>query len=430
MQVARTTSAAVLTVGTELTRGEILDRNAAWLASELAELGHELGQISCVADVEADIVAALRRLAAAHAFVVVTGGLGPTSDDRTAESAAKAAETTVELDESEWRGILAKVQARLKTPNEGHRKQAMLPKGCQPLINAAGTAPGFTLSIDGGSCFFLPGVPREMKRMFTEQVRPRLPSPQYTVAVRRLRTYGLGESSVAARIADLEGRDPSVQLGYRVHFPEVDVKVQCRKSDREEAEHCAGTLASEVRTRLGDRVYGEGDEDFATVVARAVRQRGWRIALAESCTGGLIARTLTAVPASDYFVGAAVTYANSAKVALLGVREDTLRHHGAVSAEVAVEMAEGVRRVLGVDVGLAVTGIAGPTGGSSAKPVGTVHWALSGPDGTVAFAAVFTGERDEIQLAAAYSVMDLLRRVASRLPIGQDETTPNSILAR
>ncbi|HVK63643.1 MAG TPA: nicotinamide-nucleotide amidohydrolase family protein, partial [Polyangium sp.] len=265
--------------------------------------------------------------------------------------------------------------------------------------------------------FFLPGVPREMKRMFTDQVLPRIrPSaPNNTFQV-RLRTYGLGESLVGQALAGIEGTHTGVTLGYRVHFPEVDVKVHARGANREVARDLALRASAEVKARLGDVVYGEGDEAFTEMVGRAVRSRGYRLALAESCTGGLIAHMLTRYPASDYLVGGAVVYANSAKTRLLGVSEDTLRGHGAVSAEVAAEMAEGVRRTCETDVGLSVTGIAGPTGGTAEKPVGLVYWAVAHPGGTVVRNKVFQGEREEVQVAAAYAVLDLLRRIALGLP--------------
>jgi len=184
-----------------------------------------------------------------------------------------------------------------------------------------------------------------------------------------------------------------------------------------QARDVALRAAADVKERIGDVLYGEGDEAFPEVVGRAVRARGYRLALAESCTGGLIAHLLTSYPASDYLVGGAVTYANSAKSRLLGVSEDTLRGHGAVSAEVAAEMAEGVRRLCECEVGLGVTGIAGPTGGTASKPVGLVYWAVAHPGGTVVREHVFTNrDRDEVQLAAAYAGLDLLRRVTAGLP--------------
>ncbi|MDC3956318.1 CinA family nicotinamide mononucleotide deamidase-related protein [Polyangium jinanense] len=410
-------TAAILSIGTELTRGEIVNTNAAWLSAELTAAGFTVDVIDAIPDDVDQIVAALRTLAQTRRLVVVTGGLGPTTDDLTAAAAAKAAGVSLVRDESALLAIRRRVESRGKTMNAGHEKQADLPAGADVLSNSVGSAPGFSIPLGDTPLFFLPGVPREMKRMFTDQVLPRIrPSaPNNTFQV-RLRTYGLGESLVGQALAGIEGTHAGVTLGYRVHFPEVDVKVHARGANREVARDLAIRASTEVKARLGDVVYGEGDEAFTEMVGRAVRSRGYRLALAESCTGGLIAHMLTRYPASDYLVGGAVVYANSAKTRLLGVSEDTLRWHGAVSAEVAAEMAEGVRRVCETDVGVSVTGIAGPTGGTAEKPVGLVYWAVAHPGGTVVRSKVFQGEREEVQIAAAYAVLDLLRRIALGLP--------------
>ena len=410
-------TAAILSIGTELTRGEIVNTNAAWLSAELTAAGFAVGVIDAIPDDLEQVVTTLRTLSQAHRLIVVTGGLGPTTDDLTAAAAAKAAGVSLVRDESALLAIRRRVESRGKTMNAGHEKQADLPAGADVLTNSVGSAPGFSIPLGDTPVFFLPGVPREMRRMFTDQVLPRIrPSaPNNTFQV-RLRTYGLGESLVGQALAGIEGTHAGVTLGYRVHFPEVDVKVHARGANREVARDLATRAAAEVKTRLGDVVYGEGDEAFAEMVGRAVRSRGYRLALAESCTGGLIAHMLTRYPASDYLMGGAVTYANSAKTRMLGVSEDTLRGHGAVSAEVAAEMAEGVRRVCETDVGLSVTGIAGPTGGTAEKPVGLVYWAVAHPGGTVVRNKVFQGEREEVQIAAAYAVLDLLRRIALGLP--------------
>jgi nicotinamide-nucleotide amidase len=410
-------TAAILSIGTELTRGEIVNTNAAWLAAELTAAGFNVSVVLTIADDIERMVAGIQSFASAHQLVIVTGGLGPTTDDMTAAAAARAAGVSVVRDENAMMAIRRRVEGRGRTVNAGHEKQADLPAGADVLPNAIGTAPGFSVAVGETPMFFLPGVPREMKRMFTEQVLPRIrPSAPNNTHQIRLRTYGLGESFVGKALAGVEGTHAGVTLGYRVHFPEVDVKVHARASNRDMARDVALRAAADVRGRLGDVVYGEGDESFAEMVGRAVRGRGYRLALAESCTGGLIAHILTRHPASDYLMGGAVTYANSAKTRLLGVSEDTLRWHGAVSAEVAAEMAEGVRQVCECDVGISVTGIAGPTGGSQEKPVGLVYWAVAHPGGTVVRHKVFQGEREEVQLAAAYAVLDLLRRIALGLP--------------
>jgi nicotinamide-nucleotide amidase len=410
-------SVALLTIGTELTRGEILDTNASWLAAELTNTGFTVTAVESVPDDLDRMIDAIRRMAKSHRLLIATGGLGPTTDDLTAAAVARAATVDLVRDESALLAIRRRIESRGRTMNAGLEKQAFVPAGSEILPNSAGTAPGFAVQIGDATAFFLPGVPREMKRMFTEQVlqriRPAAPNNTHQI---RLRTYGLGESAVGQLLEGVEPAYDGVTLGYRVHFPEVDVKVHARAATQSAARDLATRATADVRERLGDIVYGEGDDDFPAIVGRAVRARGWRLALAESCTGGLIAHLLTRQPASDYLVGGAVTYANSAKTGLLGVSEDALRGHGAVSAEVAAEMAEGVRRVCECDAALSVTGIAGPTGATADKPVGLCFWAVSHPGGTVVRHRIFSGDREEVQTAAAYAVLDLLRRIAAGLP--------------
>jgi nicotinamide-nucleotide amidase len=405
---------ALLSVGSELTRGEIVNTNASWLSAELTAAGFHVVAIETSPDDVDAIVAAIRRLASSARVVLVTGGLGPTTDDVTAAAAARAANVELVRDDNALLAVRRRVESFGKAMNPGLEKQADIPAGAEMLPNSNGTGPGFALQLGDATLFFLPGVPREMKRMFTEQVLPRVrPSAPNNAFQVRLRTYGMGESSIGQALEGIEVEHPGVVLGYRVQFPEVDVKICARAASQAQARELAQRAAEDVKARLGAVLYGEGDESFAEIVGRAVRTRGWRLALAESCTGGLIAHLLTSYPASDYLVGGAVTYANSAKSRLLGVAEDTLRAHGAVSAEVAAEMAEGVRRLCECDVGLGVTGIAGPTGGTATKPIGLVYWAVAHPGGTKVRDHVFHGDRADVQLAAAYAGLDLLRRAAA-----------------
>lgn len=412
---------ALLSIGTELIRGEIINSHAPWIAAELVAAGFNVTAMETVPDQVDAIAEAIRRLAGRCRLLIATGGLGPTTDDITAAAAARAAGVDLVRDESALLAIRRRVESRGKAMNAGHEKQSLVPAGCETLTNAIGTAPGFSVQLGDTTAFFLPGVPREMKRMFTEQVLPRArpAAPNNTFQV-RLRTYGLGESAIGQALEGIEATHEGVTLGYRVHFPEVDVKVHARAASQALAREAALRAEEAVKARLGNVVYGSGDESFPEIVGRALRGRGWRLAVAESCTGGLILHLLTRYPASDYLVGGAVTYANSAKSRLLGVLEDTLRGHGAFSAEVAAEMAEGARRLSECDVGLAVTGIAGPTGGSATKPVGLIYWAVAHPGGTIVRERSFKGDRDEVQLAAAYAGLDTLRRIAAGLPERKD----------
>ena len=402
---------AILSIGTEITRGELVNTNAAWLAASLTDLGFEVLEHCTVDDDEARIVAALERLSRTAKVIVSTGGLGPTTDDLTTVAVAKALGVPLERDEGSLDQIRRRFDKLGRTMSASNAKQADFPKGATVLANPIGTAPGFEVSLGQACAFFMPGVPREMMRMFDEQVTPRIrelsPNDSHQI---RFRTFGLPESVVGEKLAGIEEQNPGVTIGYRAHFPEIEVKVLARAKDKSEAHELATRVAAEVRARLSDVVYGEGEDTFPGVVGRALRTRGWTLAIAESCTGGLVGHLLTREPgASDFLVLDAVTYANSAKQQVLGVDEDALRGHGAVSAEVATRMAEGARRVSGADVALSITGIAGPTGGTETKPVGLVYLAVSTNKGTVVKERNFQyRDRAQIQTIAAYAGLQMV----------------------
>jgi nicotinamide-nucleotide amidase len=260
----------------------------------------------------------------------------------------------------------------------------------------------------------MPGVPREMQRMFEEEVVPRIralaPNDSFQT---RLRTFGLPESIVGEKLAGIESAF-GVTIGYRAHFPEIEVKVLARSTSHATARDACDRATAEVRQRLGAIVYGESEDTFAGVVGRALRTKGYTLAIAESCTGGLVGHMLTREPgASEFLVVDAVTYANSAKSRILGIDEETIRWHGAVSREVAAAMAEGVKRVSGATIALSLTGIAGPSGGSDEKPVGTVILATAGPAGTAVKDRLFYGDRHQIQTLAAYAGLQLVREACA-----------------
>jgi nicotinamide-nucleotide amidase len=249
--------------------------------------------------------------------------------------------------------------------------------------------------------------------MFADHVVPAITSlaPRLSFQ-RRLKTFGMPESAVGERLAGIEAAYPGVVLGYRAHFPEIEVKVHATAKDQETARALADRAAAEVRERLAEVIYGEGNDTFPQVVGSMLAARGQRLAVAESCTGGLLGHLLTSEPASEYFVADAVTYANSAKVRLLGVSEDALRIHGAVSSVVAAAMAEGVRKRCDVDIGVAITGIAGPSGGTAEKPVGLVYFAVAHPGGnTIVKERIFRGDRRQVQTFAAFAALALVRDV-------------------
>lgn len=404
--------AAVLSIGTEITRGEIVNTNASWLAGELTSIGFEVHEIASVDDDIERIAAMLDRLARAHEIIVATGGLGPTTDDLTAPAVARALGRGLVLHPASLEAIKRRFEAAGRTMSPSNEKQAYFPDGADVLSNPIGTAPGFAATLHGSTAFFMPGVPREAQRMFADHVAPRVAplAPNVSFQI-RLKTFGMPESVVGERLAGIEQAFPGITLGYRAHFPEIEVKVHARGGSHAEARALCERAAEQVRGRLGDVLYGEGDDTFPRVVGRAIRGRGFRLAIAESCTGGLVGTLLTQEPASDYFVADTITYANSAKTGLLGVGEEILRGHGAVSAECAAAMAEGIRRVCAVDLGLAITGIAGPSGGTPEKPVGLVYWALAHPQGTIVRDRVFRGDRNQIQKLASFAALALVREV-------------------
>jgi nicotinamide-nucleotide amidase len=409
MQLGMT--AAVLCIGTELTRGELTNTNASWLAESLTALGLEVTALDCVDDDRARIEASLRRLASEHQVLICTGGLGPTTDDITTECAARVAGVALERDQPTLDGIEQRLLRFGRKMAASNAKQADFPVGARILPNPNGTAPGFRIELLGTPAYFMPGVPGEMKAMFEASVGPDLKElvrePRHQIV---LRTFGLPESEVNDRLAGIE-TSFGVVIGYRASLPEIEVKVLAKAATPEVAAQTARKAADEARRRLGDRVYAEGFGSLPESLGALLVERGLTLAVAESCTGGLAAELLTRMPGSSrYFLGAAVVYANQAKTELLGVPAELIARHGAVSAEVARAMAEGVRARLGADIGLAFTGIAGPDGGTAEKPVGLVHWAAAGPTGTEARDRVFIGDRQAIRRRAVFAGLDLVRR--------------------
>ncbi|AKF08151.1 competence/damage-inducible protein A [Sandaracinus amylolyticus] len=408
-------TAAVLSIGTELTRGELVNTNASWLAERLTLLGFEVQELRVVDDDVGRIVETLRALASKHRVIVATGGLGPTTDDLTTIAAAQALGVGLERHEPSLDAIrrrFAKLGREMSKTNE---KQADFPIGATILPNAVGTAPGFAIELDGARVFFLPGVPFEMRRIVEDHVEPAIASlAERTTHQIRLRTFGLPESVVGEKLSGIEESEPAVTLGYRASFPEIEVKVLARASNHAEAEGIARRIAQTVRDRLGDAVFGETDDTFAGYVGQMLRDRGLTLAIAESCTGGMIGAMVTSVPgSSEYLLLDAVTYSNAAKHDLLGVDVELMRHHGAVSGEVAGAMAEGALARADAHLGVAVTGIAGPGGGTDAKPVGTVWFALAQRGApTVTRTMNLPGDRERIRTLASYVALKMVADAA------------------
>jgi nicotinamide-nucleotide amidase len=316
-------------------------------------------------------------------------------------------------DDASLEAIRRRLERAGRTMATSNAKQADFPEGARILPNPNGTAPGFSVTLGKARAFFLPGVPSEMKAMFQASVVPEV-APLVTERSHQtlLRTFGLPESEVNDRLEGIE-TEHRVTLGYRARLPEIQVKVLARAPIADEARTRSEAAAKEVRARLGeDVVYGEGETTLAEVVCRLFEARSLTLAVAESCTGGLVAELVTSVPgASRSFLGGVVAYANETKAAFLDVDPALIGAHGAVSAEVARAMAEGARRRFGASIALAVTGIAGPDGGSIEKPVGLVHWAVTSDAGTRAKHAVLSGNREQVRRRAAFAALALARRV-------------------
>ncbi len=395
----------IISQGEELLAGQGVDTNAPWISSELQGVGLVPGRVTVVGDALAAIREVIEESAARAAVVVCTGGLGPTSDDLTRDAAAAA--FGVPLEESAVG--LAQIEARYRSRNRPmppkNRVQALLPQGATLLENPLGTAPGFLVDTGCCLCFFLPGVPFEMKPMVQAHVLDRV-RDRFGLAPRRtviLRTVNLAESVAAERMDGFER--PGVVVGYRASFPEVQVKLHV-----EAGQDTAG-LTTEAVARLGPPfVFGVDSGSLADVVVGSLRARGQTVFTAESCTAGRIAAELTATAgASDVFVGSAVVYADREKVRQCGVPEAVLAEHGAVSEATARALAEGARARSGADWVVAVTGVAGPGGGSPEKPVGTVHFAVAGPDGTTHRQVRLPYDRLRNLAASVAVALDLLR---------------------
>lgn len=410
-----TTGIEVVTIGDELLLGFTIDTNAAYLARSLASIGVHIVQRTTAGDDSAEIARVVGEALDRAGAVITTGGLGPTSDDLTKQSIAALFGRGMHLDEEHLAWMEDRWQKRFQRPLPAtNRQQAMIPDGAVKLENRHGSAPGIWLEDDRGRWVaMLPGVPREMRGMLDDTLLPRLKTRITTGTVVRsltLRTTGIAESLLADRIESMSGGPLGVSLAYLPSIAGVDLRLTVRDVGADEATNALSNAARRLREHLGNSIYGEDDDDLAAIVLDLCRRRGLTIGVAESCTGGLLGARLTAISgSSDVFRGGVIAYHNEVKAELLGVDESTIAEHGAVSEQVAVEMAAGVRRTSRTNIGLSITGVAGPTGGTAAKPVGTV-WIAADIDGAAKTALHHMwGDRDEIRQRAAQWTMELLR---------------------
>lgn len=406
----------VVTIGDELLLGFTIDTNAAYLARELASIGVQIDRRTTVGDTAGAIASAVGDALGRTGAVITTGGLGPTSDDLTKQSIAALFGRGLHLDQEHLTWMEQRWLTRFQRPLPvSNRAQAMIPDGARKLVNHHGSAPGIWIEDDRGRWVaMLPGVPREMRGMVLDTILPalreRIPGSAI-IRSRTLRTTGISESLLADRIDNGVSALGDVSLAYLPSADGVDLRVTTRGLPGDQAEAVLSTAAASLRGLAGDVVYGEDDSDLAEVVLDLCREHSLTLSVAESCTGGMLGARLTAVPgSSEVVLGGVIAYHNRLKIELLGVAHDDLEQDGAVSESVVRQMAQGARLRTGAAVGIAVTGVAGPGGGTAEKPVGTVWIAVDSERGARALKLLLVGDRDEIRRRSAQGALELVRR--------------------
>jgi nicotinamide-nucleotide amidase len=405
----------VLTIGNELTSGRISDTNSALIARTVREQGWPVAALMSVGDDDGVIHDALDCLLARADALIVTGGLGPTADDITTAAVARAFGLALRMDETVLAHIRDLFEKRRLTWTENNAKQALFPEGAEVIANPTGTAAGFALRRAGKIVAVIPGVPAEVRRMLPEGVIPlfrrTFPEAALHVETSTFKLFGIPEAAVDAAMADAGLDGLGIGVGFYPNFPENHLVLTARTGSAEEVREKLRAAEALVEARLGRYIFARGEETLEGIVVRQLTEKRLTLAVAESCTGGLITDRLTDVPGSSAVLErGVVTYSNTAKIALLGVPEGVIREHGAVSAETARLMAEGVRRLAGTDLGLAVTGIAGPSGGTELKPVGTVYIALADVGKIVCRHHALRWDRRRNKIMASQTALLMLRR--------------------
>ncbi|PKN10835.1 MAG: competence/damage-inducible protein A [Deltaproteobacteria bacterium HGW-Deltaproteobacteria-5] len=404
----------ILTIGNELMSGRTADTNSSFIAREISLQGWQVEIMMSVGDDFAAIKTRLHDLLTFTDAVICTGGLGPTADDITTAAIAQAFDLPLFTDEAVLQGIKDRFAKYHFQWIENNAKQAVFPQGSEVIVNPVGTAPGFALPVNGKLVFVIPGVPSETQRMLPEGVIPVLrrhfPQPIGHTLKQTIKTFGLGEGAVDQKLADVNFKDLGVSVGFYPVFPENHLVLIARSDSREQAQKNLQKAQDEVTARLSDYIFSYGEQTLEEIIARAMTEKKLTIAVAESCTGGLIANRLTDVSGSSvYFERGLVTYSNEAKISMLNVPADIIEKHGAVSEETARLMAEGVRKIANTDIGLSTTGIAGPTGGSKEKPVGTVYVALADGNRTVCRHHAFRWDRTRNKLVSSEVALMMLK---------------------
>lgn len=396
--------------------GLTVDTNSPYFMGKLFAAGEKVKWSQTVGDVHQDIIRAIRDVSARSDAVLVSGGLGPTADDLTAECAAAAAGVPLVESEVALESIKRRFAKIGLTFSANNSKQALVPEGAEVVLNPVGSAPMFIQRIGHCSLFYLPGVPREYRFLVDHEVMPRLqkmierqPGRVFR-ASRLLKTVNLAESHLDQRVAPIARDNPLVNFGFRTHAPENHLKLLAEAPSQEEANRALARAEQQSRLTLASFVFGADDESFPAAVAKLLLARKETVAIAESCTGGIASGLLTSVPgASEFFVGGAVVYSEAMKQKWAGLDGSVLKREGAVSKAAAEAMALGIREVAGTSYGLAITGYAGPGGGTTEDPIGTVYVGLAGPTGVVSERRNFGGERERIRQFAAYYALNMLR---------------------
>jgi nicotinamide-nucleotide amidase len=408
----------IVTIGDELLLGETIDINAVWLARELGDVGISVVRRATVGDGAAAISSAVREAVFRTGAVITTGGLGPTSDDRTRPAIAALFGRELRHDDAIWEGLrtLWRERGRPGEPPESNRQQALVPEGATVLTNRHGTAPGLLIEDEEGRWVaMLPGVPREMRGIMSEELLPRLRArtadDRRVIRSVTLRTTGIAESQLPDLLGEHADGFGHISLAYLPGQEGVDLRLTVRDARPDDADRTLREAANTLRQLLDRHWYADAPTDLAEVVIASCRERGKRIAVAESCTGGLLAARLTSISgSSDAFLGGVIAYDNAVKVEQLGVEQSLLDRVGAVSEEVAKSMASGVRRLMHSNVGVGITGVAGPNGGTPEKPVGLV-WIAVDVDGEFAVhGGRFIGDRAEIRFRATQAALNMIRR--------------------
>jgi len=403
----------IITIGNELSSGRTLDLNSWYAAGRLTASGLKVTRITSVGDDHKMVSDALKRAVEASRFVIVTGGLGSTDDDITNEIVAQALNRPLCLDQQMLEQIKDHARVRKIKITSSLEKMAWMPEGSR-ILNPEGTACGFSLIEEEVHLYFLPGVPDQMRYLMDKIVLPEILNRYKTLPIMRqriLKLYGLNEPEMAEILKKIQGKTGNIVFGFYPRFPENHITISLRGQDEPTVTKELDRVEIEVRRLVGPYIFAAGDQNMEEVVGRLLLEKNLSISVAESCTGGLIGHRLTSVPgSSSYFHGGVVVYSNQSKVDLLRVDARTLETHGAVSERTVEEMARGVKDRIKTDLGLAVTGIAGPDGGTRQKPVGTVHVGLAARNKTFSREYRFWGNRGQVKLNASMMALDWVRR--------------------